>query len=62
MYSYKGGYTALMWAAIYGHVEVVRLLIEAGASLNIQDSVSTLVGFVFTHIPRNFDIVLYYQS
>ena len=62
MYSYKDGYTALMRAAYNGHGEVVRLLVEAEASLDIQDSVSTLVGFVFTHIPRNFDIVLYYQS
>lgn len=30
------GYTALIWAAARGHQETVRLLLEAGASVNLQ--------------------------
>ena len=31
------GWTALMFAARYGHTEVASLLIERGASMDIQD-------------------------
>ena len=34
------GYTALMWAAYNGHVNVVQCLVEAGAKLEAADWVS----------------------
>ncbi len=36
----QGGYTALMEAAWYGHVNVVQCLVEAGANLEAADNVS----------------------
>jgi ankyrin repeat protein len=36
-YAPKGGYTALMAASEYGHREIVKLLIEAGADVNAAD-------------------------
>ena len=35
--------TALMWAADNGHLEVVTSLVYAGASIDIQDNVSTRI-------------------
>ena len=35
-----GGFTALIWAARYGRAEVVSLLVERGADLNLQNIVS----------------------
>ncbi|MCL4360769.1 ankyrin repeat domain-containing protein [Candidatus Dependentiae bacterium] len=32
-----GGNTLLMWASIYGHERIVRLLIDAGADFNAKD-------------------------
>ena len=32
--------TALMWAAQYGHADTVKLLLEAGASIEAKDNVS----------------------
>ena len=34
------GWTALIYAAGYGHTEVVSLLVERGADLDLQDGVS----------------------
>jgi cytohesin len=31
------GWTLLHWAAFFGRVEIVRMLIDAGADLNVQD-------------------------
>ncbi len=36
----QGGYTALMEAAIWGHVNVVQRLVEAGANLEAVNEVS----------------------
>ena len=46
MSSYKDGKTALAWAAKNGQHEVAKILIDAGADLNIQDNVSTHIGFI----------------
>lgn len=37
----RGGYnlSALLWAAGRGHIEVVRLLVERGAKVNVADKV-----------------------
>ncbi len=32
--------TSLHWAAKYGHVEAVRVLLAAGAEVNAKDNVS----------------------
>ena len=40
MYSHKSGATALMHAAFNGHTEVVKLLLEAGASVEAKGNVS----------------------
>ena len=61
MFSFKEGYTALIYAAYNGEEEITRLLVDAGASLDVRNNVRTFISFVFTHIPSNFDIVLYYR-
>ena len=35
----QDGHTALMWAALRGHSETVRVLVQHGADLNVQDKV-----------------------
>ena len=40
MYSHQSGATALINAAYNGHSEVVKLLLEAGASVEAKDNVS----------------------
>lgn len=40
----QSGQTALMTAAARGHDDVVRFLIDRGADLDVQDTVSALVG------------------
>ena len=40
MYSHQNGATALMNAALNGHSEVVKLLLEAGALIEAKDDVS----------------------
>ena len=32
------GMTSLMWAAWYGHTEIVKILLENGADVNIQEN------------------------
>ncbi len=36
----QNGCTALMWATINGHVNVVQYLVEVGANLEAADKVS----------------------
>ena len=47
MYTYKDGSTALHLAAYNGHLAVVTLLLEAGASINAKDNVSTLIACMY---------------
>jgi ankyrin repeat protein len=35
----QGGRTALAWAAYQGHTQIVHILLNAGASPDIQDQV-----------------------
>ena len=32
--------TPLIWAAIYGHADIIKLLIDAGAAIEAKNSVS----------------------
>ena len=50
MSSYKDGKTALAWAGYNGNYEVAKILFDAGANMNIQDKVSTRIGFIYKHI------------
>ena len=34
---YQDGRTALHWAAMYGYIEVARLLLDIGADVNIEN-------------------------
>jgi ankyrin repeat protein len=56
----QDGWTALHWAAVKGHAEIVELLIKKGADLTIKKKVSALStrleyfrpfldDFLFTH-------------
>ena len=44
------GYTALMWAAYNGHVNVVQCLVEAGANLEAADKVSVYVVWEYVDV------------
>ena len=37
-YKYQGGRTAMHWAAYYGHLEVVKLLVKNGAKIDPKDA------------------------
>ena len=39
------GTTAISYAAMNGHIDIVRLLVKANADLNLQDKVYTLLPF-----------------
>ena len=39
----QDGGTALYWAAVYGRVEVVQLLVKYGAAVDIKDEVCIIV-------------------
>ena len=41
--SYQDGRTALHNAAMYGHIDVARLLLDRGANVNIKDNVSGMI-------------------
>ena len=40
--STQDGQTPLLWAAMYGHVEIAQLLMEKGANIEARDKVSFL--------------------
>ena len=63
-----------MYAVVWGHAEVARMLLEAGIDIHLTDSVSKFVYMecLLTHIIRHifvslsrplvFDIVLYIKN
>ena len=42
------GKTALMYASYEGHTEVVKVLVEAKADLNITDEVNLIINYLLT--------------
>ena len=55
----KNGRTALMKASSEGHVEVVKVLAEAKANLNITDQVNFMIDYlVALTIHLYYDIIL----
>ena len=46
--------TALMRAAQYGHADIVRVLLEAGASVEAKDNVSKRIFFRFSNCSKDF--------
>ena len=41
--------TALMWAAYYGHIEVTKFLVDAGASIEANGNVSKTIS-IFAYV------------
>ena len=39
--SLQNGWSSLMWACRYGHAEVVKILVSAGAHVNDRNKVSS---------------------
>ena len=50
MLLYKIGDTVLHWASFRGFLDMVTFLVDKGASLTIQDNVSTRIGYVYKQI------------
>ena len=44
----QNGKTALMKASLYGHTEVVKVLVEAKADLNFTDKVNLIINYLLT--------------
>lgn len=38
-----GGWTSMIWATEYKHIDIVKLLLSKGADINIRDNVSYLI-------------------
>ena len=60
--------TPLIWAAIYGHADIIKLLIDAGADIEAKDDVSkrisicTCVCVCVCVIFLHHSVVLFYSS
>ena len=51
----SGGKTALMRASVAGHMECVKVLLNKGAEVNIQDQVNGVIihgVYAMQHVPR----------
>ena len=51
----SGGKTALMRASVAGHMECVKVLLDKGAEVNIQDKVNGVIihgVHAMQHVPR----------
>ena len=40
---YQDGYTALQRAALEGHTDIMKLLIDGGADVNLETEVSNMI-------------------
>ncbi len=38
----KNGSTAIIWAALKGHIDCLKLLVDSGGDINVRDNVSDL--------------------
>ena len=50
LYTYKVGDTALHLGAINGHIDVVGVLLEAGADINAETNVSICITCIYKQI------------
>ena len=53
----QNGWTALMWASMYGHLSVVQYLVEQGADINTQDKVRNSISSMYY-----FDCLFFYYN
>ena len=53
--------TALMWAAIYGHTDIIRVLLEAGASTEAKNDVSKRIS-ICTCVCVCVCVILFHDS
>ena len=44
-----GGWTAMIWATEYKHLDQVRLLLSKGADVSIRDKVAILIPSFYRH-------------
>ena len=59
IYVIQYGETPLHYACLYGRLEVATFLVREGASMNIQNKVSTRIGYVSFHICILLQIYMY---
>ena len=50
------GRTVLMWAAVYGHLNVAKLLLENGANINAQSDIENLTALMWAALNDHLDV------
>jgi len=50
LYTYKFGETALHYGARYGHIDVVGVLLQAGADIHAKNNVSICITCIYKQI------------
>ncbi len=57
-----GGWTAMIWATEYKHVDQVKLLLSKGADINIRDKVCVLcfVFYIYQYIKITSAVLEYF--
>ena len=38
----KNGSTAIIWAARFGHIDILKLLVDSGGNINVRDKVNII--------------------
>jgi len=61
-YGLQNGTTALMWASIYGHPAVVKMLLGAGADKEATDSVSDIKSHISVLLRREITFSVLFLS
>ena len=52
-----------MWAASEGHTDVVKILLEKGANINLQDNEGQLQNFIITiYLTINFYLLIFFYK